>query len=153
MIAEIATALNLLKASSDQLSVLRKIKFDAAVTDKIIESQSAVLSAQSAMFEVNAKYQELLDSNETLKKQLIEKQNWKVETQQYSLKAIDPGIFVYASNPDQQATTPAHWLCINCYQKKQKSILIKSNVTPDGKIFLCYACQNTFKTSVMPDDA
>ena len=151
MIAEIATALAALKNASDLVGILRKIKLDAAITEKVIESQSAILSAQSAMFELNAKYQELLDGNADLKKQLVQTTNWDTEAAKYELREISVGVFAYALKSDESSTAPSHWLCASCFDQKQKSPLQKTIETGPalGDIYLCGRCQAT--VFVKPD--
>jgi hypothetical protein len=141
MIPEITAAIAGLKAAGDLGALMLKIKVDSAITDKVIESQAAIFSAQSAMIELQAKHQELLDETDTLKKQLIEMEDWKAESQKYSLIEMVEGVFVYALKPDQKDTAPPHWLCPNCYQNKKKSILqFEYSPTAHNNSFKCSQC-------------
>ena len=62
MLPEIMTAVNGLKTATELAGLLLKVKVNAAVTEKAIESQAALVSAHSAMLSLQANYQELLDA-------------------------------------------------------------------------------------------
>src|SRR5438445_59992 len=108
MYSEIVTALSGLKTMSDLTKLVLRAKVDSAVTEKAIESQTAIISLQSAMLELQSQYQLLSVEKEELKQQLIESEEWKMERQNYTLTEICTGVFVYAWNGND--TTPSHWL-------------------------------------------
>ena len=141
MYAEIATALSTVKTVSDLTSLVLKTKVDSAVTQKAIESQSAIISLQAAMLSLQSQYQELLRQNDELKKQLIDLEDWSMEAKNYRLTEIAPGVLVYARKTDDANTGPACWLCTHCYEKKQKSILQRGKMTHSGTIYSCPNCK------------
>src|ERR1044072_1294019 len=116
---EITTALASLKTVSELISLTLKIKTDSAVSQKAIESQSAIISLQAAMLELQSTHQTLLSEKAQLERQLAEVSSWSEESQHYHLEEIDEGIFVYALS----SGSPAHWLCTRCFHDKKKSIL------------------------------
>jgi len=65
-------------------------------------------------------------------------EKWDSEATRYELKEIVTGIFVYVLKPDHARTEPIHWLCPNCFQQRQKSILNKPHV--DHLNYHCRRC-------------
>lgn len=139
MYSEIVTALSGLKTMSDLTKLVLSAKVDSAVTEKATESQTAIISLQCAMLELQSQYQLLSVENEELKKQLIESERWETERQNYTLAEICVGVFVYSSNGND--TAPSHWLCANCFQNKQKSLLQLDEKSIDGTSYLCPRCK------------
>lgn len=101
------------------------------------------------MLATQAQNQELLTENDQLKKELIAVKDWKTEAANYTLKEIIPGSFVYAINEDQLSAQPYHWLCVNCYQGSQKSVLQRGK--RDGSFWL-YSCPKCEKSIYGNDD-
>lgn len=143
MYAEIAAAAASIKTFSDLTTLILKTKVDSAVTAKAIESQSAIISLQDAMLNLQSQHQSLLREKEVLEKRLIDAEDWNAEASKYSLKEIAPGVFVYVLNLNGDSPTPTHWLCSRCYQEKRKSILQKTGKSGGANIYLCLLCQNT----------
>ena len=141
MIAEFAAGIAGLKTVSDLASLLLKMNVDAAVTEKAIEANAAVINAQSLMLELQAKHQGLLARNDELEKRIVAIQNWEAETNKYALTQIVEGIFVYALKPDASDGMPPHWLCPNCFQSQKKSILqFDYSRVAHHNVFKCPQC-------------
>jgi roadblock/LC7 domain-containing protein len=143
MLAEMMTAFSSLKTVSDFATFVLNARVDAAVREKAIESQAAIVAAQSAMLNLQAQHQELLSQKDELKKQLMEMENWDAEATKYSLTDLGGGVFVYALKSDQTATQPMHYICSVCYQERKKSILQQSGKTMGGVPYACFRCKNT----------
>lgn len=153
MYAEIASALTSIKTFGDLTTLILKMKVDSAVTEKAIESQSAIISLQSTMLTLQSQYQALLDEKEELKKRLIEMEDWKTEAEKYELKEIAFHTFAYALKSDYANTAPAHWLCANCYGNGQKSILQSKPATSKGLPYSCLRCNGEIITRGRPGEA
>ena len=141
MIPEIASAIATVKSMSDITSLLIKTKVDNATTEKAIELQSNILSLQTTLLTIQAQNQDLLRSKHELEQRLIEMENWNAQAEHYKLHEITSGVFVMASQSDESDSTPPHWLCANCYQKKQKSILQYNGNPSDGVHYFCPNCK------------
>lgn len=141
MSAEIFSAFTAIKAASELVGLILKRKVDAAIQEKAIELQSAIVSAQSDLLNLQSAYQERLREIEDLRKQLIDMQDWKAEAQKYELRVVGPGIFVYAIRDDQVGTGPMHWLCTQCYNEGKKSILQRGRMGVNGWSYLCPGCK------------
>jgi hypothetical protein len=108
-----------------------------------LEFHGAILDVEAKISDVQARYQTLLESNEQLKKQLADYDEWEKERIRYSLVSVGSGGFVYALNPDQKSHDPPHWLCPHCYSERHKSVLqyasMESGVS--GKFWQCPRCK------------
>jgi hypothetical protein len=112
------------------------------VRDKSIELNSAVIALQTAITGIQSQNYELLNENNRLKQQLIDLKNWETEAAQYELKEVDSGVFAYAFKSAPDSATPPHWLCANCYQNKEKSILQRGRKSgPLGTPLDCPRCK------------
>lgn len=141
MYAEITSALAGIKTISDLASLVLKLKVDSAVTEKAIESQSAIISLQSAILTVQTHNQELLEENKGLKQKLIDAENWDAEAQKYALTKVGQSNCVaYALKPEYSDASEDHWLCPSCYQDKRKSILQRTGTRNGRTLCTCARC-------------
>jgi hypothetical protein len=141
MLSEIPTALTALTNLKDLTKAIVSSKVEAALREQAIESGFAIIEAQGAISSLQTQYQSLLEEKDALKKQLIEMQNWDAESTKYELVQMIPGVFVYALKDDYKATAPPHWLCPNCYETAQKSILQRRyNRVHHNYGFSCQKC-------------
>lgn len=143
MLAEITSAITTIKTMSDIAGFFIRNKVDNATTEKAIELQSNILALQSLLLTIQTQNQELLQSKGALEKELIEIKNWNAESENYELHEIAAGSFVMASLSNENSSAPAHWLCVNCYQKRQKSVLQYESYPYQGMIYSCPNCKNT----------
>ncbi len=141
MVPEIITAIATVKSMSDITSLLIKAKVDTATTEKAIELQSSIISLQTALLAIQAQNQDLLSAKNELEQRLAEIESWNAQAENYKLHEIVSGVFVMASQTDESDTAPAHWLCPNCYEKKQKAILQYKGNPSKGKVYSCQNCK------------
>ncbi len=143
MYADIAGALSVIKTASDLATLVLNTKVNQAVKEKAIELQSVIISLQSTILTIQAQYQDLLTDKNRLEQDLVNAKNWEAEAAKHTLTQIALGAFVYVINEDQRGSQPAYWLCTNCYENKQKSILQKGTHNMDGWQFSCPNCNMT----------
>jgi len=141
MYAEIAAGFAGIKTLGELTSLILKMKLDSAVTEKAIESQTAIIALQNTMLTLQSEYQALLQEKDRLEKRLVEAENWEAEASKYELIKVSEGAFVYALKPDQFTTAPSHWLCTQCYQQKQKSILQMAGKSLGRWYYSCPSCE------------
>jgi hypothetical protein len=141
MYPEIASALAGIKTVSELVTLTLKLKVDSAVTEKAVESQSAIISLQSAVLGVQVQNQELLEENKNLKQKLIDTEKWDEEAQKYTLAKVGGyDSLAYVLKPEYKDTAPEHWLCIYCYEEKRKSMLQRSGSKEGRALFTCGRC-------------
>jgi Zn finger protein HypA/HybF involved in hydrogenase expression len=103
---------------------------------------------------LQSQYDVLLAENNQLKQQLVAAEDWEQESQNYRLEAVASGVFVYSAKPDIQSAEPVHWLCANCYQNKQKSLLQRTaEKTLYGRKFHCPNCKTDIVSGLSPENS
>ena len=90
---------------------------------KVIELQTVILTAQSNALTAQQDQFALLDRVRSLETEIAGLKAWDAEKQNYVLSEVAPGAFAYALKPDSKVSEPPHWLCVNCYNHSQKSLL------------------------------
>lgn len=142
MYAEITSALAGIKTFTEFTKLILQAKVDAAVKQKAIESQSAIIDLQSTLMGLQSEYQSLLREKDEVERRLIEIEDWKSEALKYELKQVSTGAFVYVLKHDEDSATPTHWLCPRCYEERQKSILQRAGYIQHlGYKYFCLRCK------------
>jgi hypothetical protein len=149
---EISTALSTIQIVKNLTKAIIDSKVSSALREQAIESQFAIIDLQNTIMNMQTHNQTLLQEKTELKQQLVNIENWETEKSKYYLEQPEPGIFVYAFDFEVEMTEPEHWLCANCYQNKQKSILQRTGSDSRGLIFLCFRCQNSIRTMTGPGE-
>lgn len=112
-----------LKTAGDIAKSILEIKSISDVRAKVIELQSAILSAQSSALEANANQSALVEKIRTLEKEIADIKAWDTQKQRYKLISPWNGAFVYSLKESMSESEPPHWICANCYEGGIKSIL------------------------------
>lgn len=134
-----------LKSASEISTALIGLKVASEVKDKVIQLQNAIISAQTSAFEANIKLNSLYDENNSLKIKIEKLLDWRNEKAKYSLITPWNGVVVYALKKDCAEGNPPHWLCPNCYNDGQKSILIQQYEGNGFISFSCSRCKLSFR--------
>jgi hypothetical protein len=137
VISSLNAAVNITKAMKDV--------HDATILDsKVFELQRAMLDTQSAVFSVNEERSALIERIGALEKEISDLRQWETEKQKYELKALDPtGVYAYARKVISGDAEPHHFICANCYQNGQKSILqATTQLAMRKRIHVCPRCKN-----------
>ncbi len=140
MVIEITQALSSVKTVSDLVMLAQKLKVDAAVRDKAVEAQTAIISLQQAMLGLQAQFAGLIEENKNLKQEIADIQKWELDQAKYKLTQIAEGVLVYVFKEDLAGDEPLHWLCANCFHKKQKSILQLQRRNCLETVYSCPEC-------------
>lgn len=62
---------------------------------------------------------------------------WRSIANDYKLQAVASGFFAYVYRPTTDAGQPRHWVCPQCFEKRQRSVL-QTRLGPPG--YTCPAC-------------
>ncbi|WP_224702002.1 hypothetical protein [Devosia aquimaris] len=116
MAVEAIAALQIFTSLFDNAKGLVEIR-DAATRD------GAVLMIQKQVLEAQAAQLALVKRVGELEQEIVGLKDWEAEKQRYELKAIDRGAFAYMPKAGVEDEEPPHWLCANCFNKRQKSFL------------------------------
>lgn len=135
-----------LKAATDISKALFDLKVTSEVQGKVIELQSALMSAQSSALEAtNAQYS-LQERVRDLESQLRAFQDWGDQEKRYALISPWKGpVQVYALMRESAGGEQAHYLCTNCFHARKRVILNPTD--KDGWIYLaCPNCKSNIST-------
>ncbi len=139
MLPEISAALTALSGATKVISGILTTARDVETKTAISGILDSLLDAQSKLLAFHSKYEELAEVNRQLEQKIVEYKKWDADTARYKLQEIAKGIFVYVLQSDQSKGEPVHWLCPNCFEQHQKSILQKPGV--DYLNYKCHRCQ------------
>lgn len=139
----IAAALTSFDALKNIAQAMIGLRDAQAFQAKLIEFNSALIEAQTRVFEVNEERSALIERVHDLEKQIADLEAWETEKQRYALKAIAHGSFAYVLKSEAQGSEPPHQICAACYQRGKKSILQmmpRSNVRAQVGVPQKYRC-------------
>jgi hypothetical protein len=140
--AELSAGITSLRFAFDIAKGLKDIADATERNAKIMELQGAIMDAQAGAIEAQQAHATDVRHIADLEAEITHLKTWDGEKERYELKAIGSGAFVYALKPDVAAGEPSHWLCPNCYQKREKRIL-QADAPPmyaDDRYWKCPAC-------------
>lgn len=80
----------------------------------------------------------LLSEKQALAEEVNKLKNWEAKSQNYQLQSPGSGLYVYATKPSVQATSPHHWACANCFHQQIVSILQREGHPPK---YVCHRCR------------
>lgn len=124
---------------------------DVKTREKIRGIQDDLIDLQTQFLAVHAQYQDLAEAKRKVEQKLVAYENWDAEAARYQLQEVAGGIFVYVLKPENAGGEPIHWLCPNCFQRREKSILTKPTV--DHLNYKCHRCSFDVGTkSAYPPD-
>src|SRR5215471_18648482 len=106
------------------------------VTAKLSSMMSVALAAQEHEMALSKRVAELEEENRKLK-------NWEAEADRYILVEVLSGVPVYTPKPGMENGEAAHYLCTNCFSRKQKSFLAQK-VMHYG-VLECGVCKSLFQ--------
>lgn len=139
MLPEIAAALSSATHATKIVRGLSKLSRDSEINVAVIDLQQTILELQSKIIEIQAKYDELAASKEEVAAKLTRYEDWERQAARYQLHELVQGIFVYTLKPGQEMGEPAHYLCPNCFQDRQRSILHKPSASHTNHV--CDRCK------------
>ena len=138
MIPEISAALSAISGATKIISGVLKTARDVETKTAISGILDGLLDAQSKLLAAQSQYEALAEVKRQLEQKIVEYEKWDAEAARYELKEIVRGMFVYSLRPDHAGSEPMHWLCPNCFQQHQKSVLTKPDV--DFLNYKCHRC-------------
>ena len=139
-ITEISAALNSFKTIKNILKTLMDHKAFANHKELLIELQGAVISAQTDTLNFQSQNAVLIAKKGDLEKEIARLKAWDTERQRYEMKKVAPQVFAYVIKKSMQGGEPVHWLCCNCYNNREKSVLQLSHKSVGGKVYECHKC-------------
>ena len=117
--ALLAAIPGLAKAGADIATASDEAKRNA----QLIEFQKAIINANALIASVQQQNASLLRDKDDLENQIMCMKNWDAEKQRYALTPIWDRSVIFALKEIMSNGEPPHYLCPNCFNNNQKSIL------------------------------
>jgi hypothetical protein len=135
---DISSALSAIAGATKTISGVLKTVREVEVKQAISGVLDGLLDAQAKLFSAQTEYEKLAESKRQLEQKIMDYEKWDADAARYKLQEIADGIFVYSLQTEHAAGEPIHWLCPNCFNQRQKSILTKPKV--DNTNYKCHRC-------------
>jgi hypothetical protein len=136
-----------LKLAGDIAKSFLQLKSIADVRGKVIELQSAILSAQSSALAANAHQTAMVEAIRNLKEKIAHMKAWEEEKKRYKLVTLFGRASAYGIKKSCSGSEPPHWICTKCYEDGRKSILNPNfDKNAGGEKLVCPVCDCTIST-------
>jgi len=148
-ITEVSAAMASLQAGKDMLAAMVGIRDGAKLNETRIALQGVILEAQQGLFAAQQAHTASDGRIAQLEQEIMRLKDWSEEAARYELVDLSGGSFVYMQKPGMRTSEPAHWLCANCFGRRQKSILQRrpDERRPTERQWLCPTCKTIFGAS------
>ena len=137
---ELATTLAAISSAKDFAALIIGRKIDAAVTEKAIDLQNAIIGLQSGLLEMQGQIQTLTQEKRELEQAVKAAKDWAVEEENHELVAVAKGVHVVKPLSSTAVERNAPWYCANCWQKQFKSVLQRTGQDYGGTHYYCPNC-------------
>jgi hypothetical protein len=123
MLTEIDRALQSLTALKNLVQAKKSMSNFREIRAAVSEVDEKLTTAYIVAWKSQEKQTALIQYISELEKENAELKNWNREAERYQLDQIVTGAFAYSLKPGRENGEPAHYLCTNCFGKREKSIL------------------------------
>lgn len=112
-----------LKSASDIAKAMMDLRDFTAVQAKSAELLREINTAYERAFAANAAQAELLERIHRLEEEKRQAEHWAREKQRYRLVDVYKGRLAYLVKEEARGEEPVHYICPDCAEKAQKSIM------------------------------
>ena len=111
------------------------------LNDAVVRNE-AVIALTEKIMDTQGRYTELAQQIGALEAKLAAYETWEREKQRYELKPVgNKGALAYALKEGVQPPEPPHSICPDCYQKREKSILVPTeHYVMRAESLRCHVC-------------
>ena len=151
VIAEVAAISSSLNVVLNMAKAMLSIRDQATIQEKVVELTSEIMTAQQNAIAAVAAQSALIDRVADLEKQIVEMETWETEKLRYQLReASRIGTYAYVLRSAMSDGEPAHYLCVECYHKRKKTILQGVPDLERGfRVYHCSVCRT--KIAIEPE--
>ncbi|POZ14086.1 MULTISPECIES: hypothetical protein [Lelliottia] len=153
MIAEFTAAMAAIKETASLAKVISDAKTEAEVNAAVSDMISKLTSVQRECMSLVELARSFQDENVTLKAKIAEFENFKADSEGYTLNKTEAGTLVYTVNKLINGEQVAVNACPHCFQQKKISILqpgVDKAVKGYHLIHFCPSCRTEFKMGKVP---
>ena len=134
-----ATLFTSVKAAYDIAKGINSLNTTVERNEAVSKVLEILLSVQSDALLMKEKHSVLLSEIDSLKKKILEFENWSDTEKKYELKEVATQTFLYAYKKSETNPQPSHYICPQCYQDKKTYIL---QLYYEGEGTTQYQCTN-----------
>ena len=142
----IVAAIKGLQAAGDIAKAMLELRETSAIQGKVIQLQSAILSAQQSAITAQSDQFSLLEQVRGLEAELAKAKDWEHQKQRYALDSPFTGSALYALKKEMSNGEPAHYLCSVCFENGKRSIMQNAELSSKWTSFKCPVCKCTVET-------
>jgi hypothetical protein len=141
MIAEISAGYGGLKAAVDIVKGLNAAHTAAQLQEIQITLQRHILDGQRSLSEAGEREATVAKAIKSLEQEIVRLKDWEADKQRYQLADTGQGSLAYRPKEGMENGEPQHWICPNCYQTGQKSILKHEHLAVGRtQTLVCHPC-------------
>lgn len=107
---------------------------------QLAKLQSTANDLWESLTDIRQKYDELVGENRRLTAEIEKAQDWAKQESLYVLKSLGKNNVVYVKGGRVFSSEPDHFLCPQCFQKRNKSFLSFQVMTGYGPEYKCSNC-------------
>lgn len=137
-ITTVGGALTSLNAAIDLARAAVGAKVDAEVRAKVAESMNALIQSQTQLLDARMQLHDLVDENRRLKRELEDREEWKLRMGRYDLVQAPGGAMVFRFKEQS-----LHYACPACFEGKRVQVL-QDRQTMSGN-WVCPGCGKDFR--------
>ena len=121
MFAEISAAASSAKIALELVKAANKLANYNELVAAVSEVNAKLMDATVIALASQEKQSTLADEVRALKQELVERENWERESQNYTLQAVgvEGQHFAQVYKPTMQSTKARHWACAKCFQEQK----------------------------------
>lgn len=135
LIGSVKAAWDFAKDRADELK-------DYEMTQRLGEISSQITALSGAILALQQEHSALVQAKDEAEAKVKEFRNWEMETADYQLCEVSPGVLVYSKEKNLKPTEQSPWLCTNCYQNREKGLLTRVSKTEFEEYYCCSRCPN-----------
>lgn len=143
--ATIQGAISSLQTAGNIAKSLFELKSMAEVQVKVMDLNSAILSAQQSALTAQSEQFTMIQRIRDLEEEIARVKAWEEQKQRYKLVHPWEGatMVVYALKESSKGTEAAHWICTKCYDDGRRTILQPSFDKEGWSLITCPTCKGT----------
>ena len=138
-----------IKAVAELSQLAIKAHDAAAIRAKVIELQGEIVTAQNAALMLQAEHSALLSQKSDLEKEVADLKAWDAEKQKYELVNIRDDAttkhfgtaLARALKKDAGTSEPFHFICPDCYERSEKTVLQEEGRPGRIQVLFCQRCR------------
>lgn len=147
MYIEIKAAMDSIRAVSDILKASQDLRNYNALATAIAELNTKLMEATTAALASNEKQATLANRIVELERQLADQVDWTQTKARCELFQFPTGTLAYALKAGMEELQPHHYLCVNCFDRKEVS---KLQASANRRFLNCNLCNVNIQIEPSP---